>query len=247
MANATTRRRRAGWWVAGSAALLALLSLVVLMRPLPGDRSQLPPAAGPRVSIEPLGGPKGNALLREEATFFDPTPLFLPTEWNTNQGPLPAAVQRQPGQVFPDFDAKLTYSRAELVLPIESAESPPQRPVDLLKEQSRDPFPGFGRVDVPLAPLTSRAAMVEVREVGTGNVVLNRVLGGEAAIPVGGPDWQPAEFLISVTAEGLLGRPMETASSDSEDVDLFFRDYLERTLRLGERLAPGVYCVVVGP
>ena len=116
MANATTRRRRAGWWVAGIAALLALLSLAVLLRPLPGGRSQPPVAAGPRVSIEPLGGPKGNASLRDEATFFDPTPLFLPTEWNTNQGPLPTAVQRQPGQVFADFDAKLTYGRAELVL-----------------------------------------------------------------------------------------------------------------------------------
>jgi hypothetical protein len=233
--------------VAGLTVLSAFLGSIALLRPLADQAGQANPPVPPRVSVTPLGGKAGDSLLHDQATFFDPTPLFLPTEWNTNQGPLPAAVQRQPGQVFPDFDAKLTYSHAELVLPIESAESTPQRPVDLLRAQSRDPFLGFGRVDVLLAPLSSRTAMVEIREVGTGKVVLSRVLGGEVAITDGGPDWQPAEFLISVTAEGLLGRPMETASSDLEDVDLFFRDYLAKTLRLGERLAPGVYRVVVGP
>jgi hypothetical protein len=44
-----------------------------------------------------------------------------------------------------------------------------------------------------------------------------------------------------------LGRPVDTASSDIEEVDAFFRDYLVKTLHLGERLAPGMYRVVVGP
>ncbi len=247
MANATTRRRRAGWWVAGIAALLALLSLAVLLRPLPGGRSQPPPAARPRVSIEPLGGLEGDGWLGDEATFFDPTPLFLPTKWNTNQGPLPAAVQRQPGQVFPDFDAKLTYGRAELALPIAAAESTPRDPADLLKIPSRDPFLGFGRADLPLAPLVSRIAVLEIREVGTGKLVPVPNLAGDVVLPASQMEWQPAEFLVCVTAEGLLGRPVETVSSDVEDVDVFFRDYLAQTLRLGERLPPGMYRVVVGP
>ena len=45
----------------------------------------------------------------------------------------------------------------------------------------------------------------------------------------------------------MLGRPVETVSSDLEDVDVFFRDYLAKTLHLGERLPPGNYRVVVGP
>jgi hypothetical protein len=247
MANATTRRRRAGWWVAGIAALLALLSLAVLLRPLPGGRSQPPVAAGPRVSIEPLDGPEGDGGLGDEARFFDPTPLFLPTERNTNQGPLPTAVQRQPGQVFADFDAKLTYGRAELVLPIAPPERTPRDPVDLLKTPSRDPFLGFGRADVPLTPLVSRAAVLEIREVGTGRLVQVPNLSGDVALPASQLEWQPAEFLVCVTSEGLLGRPVETVSSDVEDVDAFFRDYLANTLRLGERLSPGMYHVVVGP
>jgi hypothetical protein len=244
MVNASTRRRRAGWWVAGFAALLALLSLVVLLRPLPGGRNPPTLAAGPRVSIV---RPESDGGLGDEATFFDPTPLFLPTEWNTNQGPLPTAVQRQPGQVFADFDAKLTYGRAELVLPIAPPERTPRDPVDLLKTPSRDPFLGFGRADVPLTPLVSRAAVLEIREVGTGKLVPVPKITSEVALPASQLEWQPAEFLVCVTAEGLLGRPVETVSSDVEDVDAFFRDYLANTLRLGERLPPGMYRVVVGP
>jgi hypothetical protein len=233
--------------VAGFAALLALLSLVVLLRPLPGGRNPPTVAAGPRVSIVPLDGPESDGGLGDEATFFDPTPLFLPTKWNTNQSPLPTAVQRQPGQVFADFEAKLIYGRAELVLPIAPAESTPQDPVDLLKTPSRDPFLGFGRADIPLTPLPSRTAVVEIREVGTGKLVPVPNLAGDVGLLASQAEWQPAEFLVCVTAEGLLGRPVVTVSSDVEDVDVFFRDYLENTVRLGERLAPGMYRVVVGP
>lgn len=241
------RRRRAGWWVGGLTVFSALLSFVVLFRPLNKRAGPAHSPPQPRVSITPLDGKAGDSWLQEQATLFDPTPLFLPTKWNTNQGPLPVTVQRQPGQAFPDFDAKPTYGRAALVLPIASAEPAPQQPEDLLKTQSRDPFLGFGRIDLPLKALPSRTAVVEVRDAGTGKVVLNQALGGEVAIPAGEPDWKPVEFLVSVNAGGLLGRPMETASSDVEDVDAFFRNYLAKTLRLGERLAPGMYRVVVGP
>jgi hypothetical protein len=239
MANAMIRRRRAGWWVAGLTVLLAALSLVLLLRPLARDLSPPPRSTVPRVSIVP---PED-----DQVTFFDPTPLFLPTEWNTNQGPLPAAVQPQPGQVFADFDAQLTYGRAELVLPIAPTEPTPQNPLDLLKAPPRDPFLAFDRADVLLTPLTARTAVLEIREVGTGRLVPVPNLAANLVLPDSPTEWQPAEFLVCVTAEGLLGRPVETVSSDVEDVDVFLRDYLANTLRLGERLAPGMYYVIVGP
>ena len=98
--STASKRRWAGWWVAGLTVVFALLGLAVLFRPLADTGVPAPPAAAPRVSVVPLRG-RGFSLVRDQATFFDPTPLFLPTELNTNQGPLPAAVQRQPGQVFP--------------------------------------------------------------------------------------------------------------------------------------------------
>jgi hypothetical protein len=244
MANAIIRRR-AGWWVAGLAVLLATLSLVLLFRPIAGSPSESAKAAAmPRVSFTP---PKTHSWLSEQATFYDPTPFFLPTKWNTNQGPLPASVQPQPGQVFPNFGAELTYGRSELALPIAAAESTPQSPADLLKTPARDPFLGFGRADVPLVPLAPRAAVFEITEIGSGRVVHVPNIASGVVLPAGQTEWQPAEFLVCVTAEGLLGTPVETASSDVEDVDVFLRDYLEKTLRLGERLTPGMYRVVIGP
>jgi hypothetical protein len=223
----------------------ALLGFTVLLRPLADTGARARPAAAPKVSL----APPGDSLARDQADFFDPTPLFLPTDLNTNQKPLPAAVQRQPGQVFPDYKAELTYDQAELTLPIASEGTLLQGPVDLLKGSSRDPFLGFDREDVPLTPLPPRQGLVEVREAGSGEIVpgFPRKLEGDIGLPAGQPDWQPAEFLISVTVSGVLGRPVQTVSSDLEDLDVFFRDYLVRTLHLGERLPPGNYRVVVGP
>lgn len=246
MANGILRRR-AGWWVGTLTVLMASLSIMVLFRPVASRPNHPSKAVVPKVSITPLGMAGARSWLNEQATFYDPTPFFLPTKWNTNQGPLPASVQPQPGQVFPNFGAELTYGRSELALPIAAAESTPRSPSDLLKTPSRDPFLGFGRVDIPLEPLAPRTAVLEITEIGSGRVVHVPNIASSVVLPAGQAEWQPAEFLVCVTAEGLLGTPVETASSDVEDVDVFLRDYLEKTLRLGERLAPGMYRVVIGP
>ena len=117
----------------------------------------------------------------------------------------------------------------------------------MLKTPSHDPFLGFGRVDVPLKPLAPRTAVIEIRELGTGRPVPVPDIPSGVVLPASPMEWQPAEFLVCVTAEGLLGKPVETVSSNVEDLDAFFRDHLTNTLRLGERLAPGMYRVVVGP
>lgn len=247
MGNPSTRRRRAGAWVAGLTVLIASLSLWALFRPLSDQRGQPEKEAVPKVSIMPPDGTGGPSWLSEQARFYDPTPFFLPTELNTNQGPLPSTVQPQPGQVFANFGAQLTYGRPDLILPIATKESTPRDPVDLLRAPSRDPFLGFDRADVPLTPLASRSAVLEISEVGTGRTVHIPDIRSDVVLPTGQSEWQPAEFLVCVTTEGLLGRPVETVSSDVEDVDVFFRDYLEKTLRLGERLTPGMYRVVIGP
>ena len=74
----------------------------------------------------------------------------MSTEWNTDQRPLPATVQRQPGQVFGTFAPNPVYGEAELALPVGPERSLPTSPVELLKEPSHDPFLGFDREDVRL-------------------------------------------------------------------------------------------------
>jgi hypothetical protein len=233
--------------VAGLTVVFAVAAFALLFRPLGKTEGGTRPVVTPRVKVARLDEGTGDRLLREQATIFDPTPLFLPTAWNASQRSLPATVQRQPEQVFDDFMPKLIYDEAELSLPISPAQVLPKNPLDLLKETSRDPFVGFDRQDVPRSPLPARLGMVEVRRVGDGYLELQRALDRPVVLPAGRLAWQPAEFLVTVTTTGLLGRPVTTVSSDIEEVDLFLRDYLSEVLHLGERLSPGMYRVVVGP
>ncbi len=242
----TAQRRRAGWWVTGLTAIVAVAACLLLFRPL---RPKPPPARtapGPGVVVARLDQQAANGVLREQATLYDPTPLFLPTEWNTNQRELPAAVQHQPGQVFQPFAPRFVFDQPELALPVGPVQGPPNSPRDLLQARSHDPFLGFDREDLDLKPLAVRPGFVEVRDARTGGVVLARALDGGLVLPASQREWQPAEFLIAVTAAGLLGGSPATAA-EPEETEAFFRDYLAKSLPLGERLAPGVYRVVVGP
>jgi hypothetical protein len=241
------RRRLAGWWVAGLTLGCAAGALALLFRPLARVEEIPLPAPPPRVDVARLDAGAGNRLLQEQAMIFDPTPLFMPTPKNAGQRPLPATVLGQRGQVFTDIEAKPVFGGGELTLPVASAELPPGRPADLLRAGQHDPLLGFGREDVAQPALPPRQGLVEVRRVDTGAMVFTGTLDEAVLVPAGQRDWQPAEYLVAVTAAGLLGRPVDTASSEIEAVDAFFRDYLGKTLHLGERLAPGMYRVVVGP
>jgi hypothetical protein len=243
----SARRRWAGWLVVTLTVVFAVAAFMVLFRISDRGVRSTPGGSASKVQLTRLDGGMGDSILQEQATLFDPTPLFLPTEWNTNQRPLPAAVRRQPGQVFQTFEPKLRYGEAELTLPVASVQALPTQPGDLLREPSHDPFLGFDREDVTVSALSSRQAYLEVRKVDTGEIVLTRSLEGGAPPLAARVDWQPAEFLVNVTAAGMLGRPVDMASSEVEELDSFFRDYLAKTLRLGERLPPGIYQVAIGP
>lgn len=55
------------------------------------------------------------------------------------------------------------------------------------------------------------------------------------------------EFLAVVSSAGLIADPVLVNGSGWEEVDNFFRSYLVKSFRLGERLNPGRYRVLVGP
>ena len=249
-----TRRRGAGWGVAGLTVVFVVAAAAVLFRPLGRNPAVSNPPPPPKVNVAQLptsdelkNERPAETLLREQATLLDPTPLFLPTDWNASQQPLPTEVRRQPEQVFGNFPWVPFFDESTLKLPAGPVQPLPQGPQDLLKQAPRDPFVGFDRRDEPLAPLPARLGYVEVSRVSDGQIELAQKLERAVVLPAGRLDWQPAEFLVDVTPTGLLGRPAITASSDIEEVDLFLRDYLTEVLHLGERLSPGVYRVVVGP
>jgi hypothetical protein len=105
---------------------------------------------------------------------------------------------------------------------------------------------GFGREERRVRPEAARGGLLEVIAAGTGERVLTAELP-EALVPPVGKAWEPLELLAIVDVAGLAGPLVVTESSRVEEVDAHFRRQLRQVFRLGERLAPGVYRVVVGP
>jgi hypothetical protein len=176
-------------------------------------------------------------------TLRDPTPLFLPTSFNSSRKDY---VPAEPAGDFSGFSADLTFDVAELRLPLPPAATVPASPAEaLVGDPPGEPFLGFGRTDVVVQPVAPRGAYVEISEEGTGK----SVFGGpvlDAHPPTSAP-WKPMEFMAAVDASGLVGPLVLTVHSDVAEVDAYFGRYLVERLRIGQRLLPGFYRVTVGP
>ena len=238
MQTAAGRQHR--WIFAAGGALVVLVAVSLLFR-APGGRR-----AG---TFQPLQPPADRvklvSLKKNEAALTDPTPLFLPTEWNAGQNALPANTQREPGGSFQGYPAKLAFAETELKLQLPAAVALPARPADALAaDRSGQSFLGVGQVDRPIAQLVDRNGYIEILEAANGQRLMAQPLLDAA--PPGGA-WQPMEFLIAVDAMGLVGPPILTESSRVAAVDGYFQNYLVKTLHAGEGLAPGFYRVCIGP
>jgi hypothetical protein len=178
------------------------------------------------------------------AMLLDPTPLFLPTEFNSSRVDY---VPREPGGAFAGFPAKMTFSDTELELHLPPATEVPATPADALAgDPPGAPFIGFDRADPVVEPVSPRVAYVEILDARTGRSVFGQPVT-DAKPPVSTRPWDPMEFMAAVDAAGLVGPPVPTARSGVDEVDAYFGHYLADTLRVGQRLAPGFYRIVVGP
>lgn len=221
----------AGWWMWSTRTSAK-----------PGAVSQK--TAEPFVRLVGAGGAAADRVLQEHAEFFDPTPMFLPTARNAGQGSLPARLMVQPGQIFGDFPAK--WNVAEAALPSYGADvaTASEGLVDVMARANEAPFAGLGEVGNPARRAAARPAFIEVKSMHGSSLIATALTG---AVPVPRGDFAPLEFVATVSAAGLVGDPLLVTGSGADEVDNFFRDYLARTFRLGERLAPGVYRIVIGP
>lgn len=229
------------WGVAAAGGILMIGAVVALFRSPPETRIEVPKTPNPRppaVRLVDLG--------KNEAALTDPTPLFLPTEWNSGENALPEYVQRNPGGSFKGYPAKLQFPVAELGLNFPAEVIVPSKPADvLIAGKSSSTYIGLGSEATAVTPVSARKAFVEVTIAGDGRKVLAQALTD--ANPPGGGGWQPMEFLVAVDAIGTVGPPILTESSRDAAVDGYFQNYLVKTLHAGERLAPGFYRICVGP
>jgi hypothetical protein len=208
---------------------------------LPGDH-----ATGPKPFVQVVG--KGQQStdreIQERTELFDPTPLFIPTGKNFGQGGLPARVVRQPGQVFGTYDPKLNFTDSGLDKYGNNNDLSTETLPELVSRGNEVPFGGFGQVDSNRLPLAARVGYVEIKSLKTGLLYLSETFS-QLKLPV--RDYAPAEFVVVVGAAGLIGEPVLTAGSGSDEDDVALREFLVKGFHLGEKLPPGRYAVTVGP
>lgn len=219
----------------------------------------LPKRVGPKEDVTDLSGGlggvsmgltrldpnAGNVLLNEEAMLFDPTPLFLPTEWNVGHNTLPDNLIRDIGHSFSDYPAQLTFNEVGVALGFPTPVEVPAKATEVLPMLGRQqPFAGMGRSDAAVAGPPERGAKVEVMAARDGAEALSLTVPA-GQVPPG--LWQPMEFLLAVDAAGLVGPPVLMAQASDERLGASLQEMLAKTLHLGERLAPGIYRVCVGP
>jgi hypothetical protein len=248
MSTAATLGARGWALAAGAAAVVGLVVLALFHAPPVSLPTAVPaPAAIPLRSVS-----EKDARLSEEAQMRDLAPLFLPTERNARVDLLP---RREPGGSLLVADGAKHFFReggwdfaANLppLAPGLSAVEGENVPVDLILGRSTTaPLLGFGRSAAEVPAFAARGAYVEVASTD-GRRVLSEALPVTAA-PQTDKLWQPLEFLAAVDAAGLVA-PLSFASrSGVEEVDAHYRNYLVRTFRIGERLAPGFYRITVAP
>jgi hypothetical protein len=197
----------------------------------------------PFVRVGAGGQPEVARALGERAEFFDPAPLFVPTEKNFGRGQLPARLTKQPGEVFGDFEPKLNFGNAALGTYGAESLAAGEGMVEVLSRSNEVPFAGLGEMTSSREKLPARSAVVRIArlgESGSREIVLT-------GIGLPRADFAPLEFMLAVGPSGLIGAPSLAAGSGREEVDGFFQEFLASASQVGSVLPPGRYRVTIGP
>jgi hypothetical protein len=247
-------------WVIASLGGLGIIVVIVVLFSVPQSTFPLPTAS---VSTRPPAAVKmaktdiPDAYLKAETELRDLRPLFLPTERNAS---LPEP-RLEPAGTYLDqeylsrniLDSTETAVGKDLrelpeVIMLNGLPLKDAKPRDALAPQPTSmSAQGFGRTaDLVVAPMPARGGFVEVFALGDGRRVWGDSVPVEARPPTDKP-WGPMEFLADVGLAGLASPLVVNEGSRVEEVDAHFRNYLTRRLRIGDRLEPGFYRVIVAP
>jgi len=227
---------RRAWTWASTAGVIVIVWLAFLIR-VPEPRRTPTPEAPP----SPVG--LVDPVVIQGTMLFDLTPLFLPTEFNSSRKDY---VPTEPGSTFTGFAWRRVFADSGLQLNLPDAAAVPGNPAEALGDDPPGaPFIGFGRSDPKVEPLAPRGAYVEIVDAGSGRQLFGQAVA-DARPPPSAP-WKPMEFMAAVDPAGLVGPVVPTVRSGVSEVDDYFARYLEETLRVGQRLAPGFYRISVGP
>lgn len=186
--------------------------------------------------------------LRADLLFNDPTPLFLPTPFNSGQVDTMMTSERSSGTSFRSIEPKLIYPLENNRLDVPDVVAVPEdllRALDALEHPLT--FDELARADHTGEALPSRTGWLEVRAIESGTLIQSFELT-ERSTDVGLE--QPIELLMMIENSGFWSAPPVINNLDSlgEGVaDLENVSQLLGSLRLGAHLRPGIYRILLGP
>lgn len=240
-------------WAAAVAVALGVVAATALLFRVPqssgialGGKKEGPP------EVQLARPTEADRVLKDEALIRDLRPLFLPTPFNTTL----AEPRREAGHTILDEERpRLQFTEAELGI---TRALPPAATLNgraAEKAAGRDVLAfgdvgegvvGFGRQERKVERLPARGGFVEAIAAATGERVLAESLPPTLG-PAAGKAWEPMELFAAVDAAGLAAPLVVTEGSRVDEVDAHFRKILAQTYRIGERLPPGFFRIVVGP
>lgn len=224
------------WAIAAAAGAAVVASCVLLFR--------VPDPPAPVPSLAPTADVTFTPGRPDELVIRDLAPLFLPTPLNATppelQPPLPGRALLQRDTV------RLTYGDT-LTLPLPSPVEVPARPEDTLSEPAAPLALGLGRTNYRIEALDPKGGHVDVYAAGEAAPVISVPLPPPARPGPAISGWQPIHLFAAIDPMGLVGRISVTRSSGRDEIDRHFQTYLAGSFRLGDRLPPGFYRIVVGP
>jgi hypothetical protein len=181
-------------------------------------------------------------VVADEAALLDKTPLFLPTSWNTSikDVSLPAT-----GGVFADFPSAFAHKEGDHSFGVFRSDQEGFNGAILNIEGPNSAFLSFGQKAQNLQVTRRAVGYLEVYSAKDGIAVIREALTLD--MPSAAINWSPIELMAVVSAAGLVGPPVLITRSGLDEVDLYFADLLVKVLRIGGKLSPGVYRIVVGP
>ena len=229
----------------GAAALVFgggfLVSIPVAPEPT-GFEAQPP---GEVLAMARFSESQADARVAEHLELRDPTPLYLPTRWNSGVVQPSMTREASPGTSFEAIEPKLVFGRDEPDVAFPEVLSLPRTAAAAVRnEPVRPAFDELARREISPVMLDERGAFAEVRRADDGRSIFAGPV--DMAWPESGL-LPPVELLLAVDATGLIGDPVVTESSGDPEVDQQAVEVVGASRGIRAVLRPGIYRILLGP
>jgi hypothetical protein len=235
------------WW--GGTALVAVLlvlgGLGLVEMPKADPRVTEIDEKPTRIAIAQLSEHDENSLAESQLLLQDPTPLFLPTEFNSGKVRPPRKEEQSLGTSFSSIPAKMLFGDTDIQLALPEVVSIPERALDLvIGGEHQVKFTELARENPKGDPLSSRQGYLKVLSFTSGSELWSQeISGGALEFELEAP-W---EFVVAVNRAGLMSFPAVVNAGEGALIDIAQITEVLREKRLGARLDPGIYRILLGP